>query len=352
MTLWVGKGRGSRMYKNGLLTKLVVVPLQPRVVECVGQRHPVGRRLLEQPGDEVLRRRVHGHVARELQLLLADLLEQLLLRGALLCGGKGRVPETHLEGEDADGPHVAARVVRQARAHLGGKVVEGAAHRHARRVVAQRNRPAKVAELQVAVAVEEGVLRLDVPVQHRRRLRVHVHQGFAQLRRVLGRHLLRETVVAVPAHLLVQRAAVAPLHDQVRARLVGEPRHQAHNVLVAERAVDGQLTLELLRAQLVEAHHLHRVDEVEALDAGRVDASELALADGRTHVEVLVRPDLAPGRLRGCLVHVLLVHLHRLRLPAVGGLHAGGAHLHVSHLVGNVLHGANVRVACGDVYCQ
>mmetsp|Transcript_5636 Transcript_5636/g.19155 ORF Transcript_5636/g.19155 Transcript_5636/m.19155 type:complete len:272 (-) Transcript_5636:356-1171(-) len=146
------------------------------VADALGQVR--GEELL----DEVLG--VAVEVPRELDLALQD----LLVDAQWVLVVEGRVPREHLEDEDARGPPVHRLAVPLAQDDLRGEVLRGAAQRPC--PVLHLLGKAKVSDLDVPLGVEEQVLRLEVPIDHRHG--VQVLEGEHDLRRVEARRVVWE----------------------------------------------------------------------------------------------------------------------------------------------------------------
>ena len=102
----------------------------------------------------------------------------------------GRLPLDHLDGHDAEGPHVHLGPVVLPGDHLGRHPVRGPHHRGPLVLLAgDLGAEAEVGELDLALHAEQDVVRLDVAMEHV--LRVHLEEAQrchiqAVLAKVLG----------------------------------------------------------------------------------------------------------------------------------------------------------------------
>lgn len=198
--------------------------------------------------------------------------------GGVLEGG---LADEELVGEDAEAPEVDLLVVRVVGGagldHLGGQVVEGAAHGLAA-AVRGVDAPAEVGDLDLAVDADEDVLGLDVAVDDV--LAVQVAQRARHLRHVLRRLPLREPALA--PQVLVQLPFRRELEDQEHPLAVVEVPEQLQDVRVPQVALDLDLPPHLLLhpplRQLALVQHLERADEPARPLPRQVHPPELALA--------------------------------------------------------------------------
>ncbi|KAK8444583.1 hypothetical protein SEVIR_9G160750v4 [Setaria viridis] len=207
---------------------------------------------------------------------------------------EGEVAGEEDEEDDAAGPGVGlGAVVGLAAEHLGGRESRGAAGRVQVAVVAERVRERgepEVGDLEVAVGVDEHVLRLDVTVEHP--ARVAVDERRHQLQEHPPRRLLGEPARRQGGQPGQEVPAGGELHDEVHLGARGEHLVEAEHVGVAEAAHGGDLAQDAHRhargGQLGLVEHLdgHGVAPREAarvVDLGEgaaaQEAAELVLAE-------------------------------------------------------------------------
>jgi len=176
---------------------------------------------------------------------------------------EGEVSGEEDEEDDAAGPRVGlGPVVGLAAEHLGRRVCRGAAGRVEAAVVAERVRErgeAEVGDLEVAVAVEEDVLRLDVAV--RDAARVAVGERGDELHEDAARGVLGEAAPRERGEPGQQVPARRELHDEVDLGARGEHLVEAEHVGVAQPA-HGRHLAEHARRHARRAHHLGLVEHL------------------------------------------------------------------------------------------
>ena len=206
----------------------------PRVAPDVLQVDALLRVLLEELHDQVARER--GHEMRELDIDVPDSATRRPLRVLL----ERRRANQELVQQDAELPHIDARVVLLPSHHFRRKIIERATKSRP----AGRRRvhgPPEVRELEVAVQADENVLRLDVAVNDV--LRVAVVDCVRHLNDVTRCRLLVEALCV--AEHLEELAARGVLDDEVDARLVPEVSVEPDDVRVAEVGLDLDLAAQL-----------------------------------------------------------------------------------------------------------
>mmetsp|Transcript_26252 Transcript_26252/g.59573 ORF Transcript_26252/g.59573 Transcript_26252/m.59573 type:complete len:212 (-) Transcript_26252:129-764(-) len=191
--------------------------------------------LNEELGDEVFR--PSRHVGGKLEVDLCD--PSVGLRVTLRF--EGRIAHEKLVAENPERPDVDVLVVRLTLYHLRRKVVESSTERVPLRGWSMDG-PTKVSDLDLALAVYQEVLRLDVSVDHV--LLVAVGERTSKRADVVCRSLLGE-----PFHLLqllVELSASCELEDEVDAALVVEVAVQAEDVGVSQVGLDLDLSSQLM----------------------------------------------------------------------------------------------------------
>mmetsp|Transcript_58483 Transcript_58483/g.163922 ORF Transcript_58483/g.163922 Transcript_58483/m.163922 type:complete len:330 (+) Transcript_58483:68-1057(+) len=209
---------------------------------------------VQQPLQEVLADR--RNVAGVGQLPLLDALEELLA----IAGVEGRQAREHLVGEGADRVPIDGSSVPLPVHDLGRQVLGRAAHGLRRDVVLDPflAQP-EICDLDVAIGVEEQVLRLQIAVDDAQA--VQVCDGRGHLRRVEDRSALAEPACA--AQVVEQLAPGAELHDHVELRRGLEGVVKRHDEGVRHGLQDRPLGLRVLLLVALDdvllAEHLHRV---------------------------------------------------------------------------------------------
>ncbi|CAH9129316.1 unnamed protein product [Cuscuta epithymum] len=99
---------------------------------------------------------------------------------------------------------------------------------------------AEIGDLQVAVLVEEEILRLEVPVENA--ARVAVPDGGDELPEILPAEILAESALGDPGEEL---PALDELHDEIDLGLGGQDLEELDDVGVVEAAHDGDLALDV-----------------------------------------------------------------------------------------------------------
>mmetsp|Transcript_14126 Transcript_14126/g.34839 ORF Transcript_14126/g.34839 Transcript_14126/m.34839 type:complete len:322 (+) Transcript_14126:1519-2484(+) len=269
------------------------------------------------------RQRVRRQELRVLDLALQDLLLQLVAR----LGAEGRHAAQHLVQQDTSAPPVHRLGVALAINDLRCHVLHGANERvGARAVVAHvgLGQP-KVGQLDVALAVQQHVLRLQVPVCNAQG--VKVANGQHNLGRVQARHVLGKDARAVQVEKQV--AAVDEVEHNVQPGGGLERKAKVDNVGVHHGrqhvALGAHVLAVVLGHDALLLHHLHRVHVLRGLVLHLEHLAECALADDAQHLKIL-GPDLSwhAGHVGGALLHVgdVPLHLHLRALDRVGILRA------------------------------
>ena len=239
---------------------------------------PLGGVDAHEPVDGVAR--VGRHVLGPRDVALEDLAVEL----DRVVGRKRRLAREALEGEDADGPPVDAETVPLDEDHLGREVLGRAAERP--RAVGEHLGEAKVDELEVAVGVEQQILRLEVAVDDVER--VQVRDDRRHLRDVEDD--LRLVERRLPPEHRVELAALHQLEQHVQLALVVVRRVQPHHERVVARGEDlllgDDVRLLLGHDDLVLAHHLERVRLARRLVQAQPDAAIRADAHDAPMLEV------------------------------------------------------------------
>ena len=207
----------------------------PGVLHDLWQRPAAGGVLHEQARNEVLC--AVGEEGGELEVDFGDAAVGL----AVAVGLEGRVADEELVAEDAEGPDVHRLVVGLALHHLGGEVVEGAAEGVALGGGGV-NGPSEVCDLDLALAVDEEVLGLDVAVDDV--FLVAVVEGRGEGADVVGRPLLREAFQAL--EVLVEFAPRGELEDEVDSTLVVKVPIESKDVVVSKMGLDLDLATKLV----------------------------------------------------------------------------------------------------------
>jgi hypothetical protein len=259
-----------------------------------------------------------GVVVDVLEAATLDLLEELLLA----LGAEGVVALQHHVEEDAQRPHVGVdgRVVYfgdDLRRHVGGGAAEGV---DGGGLLAAQTE-AEVDQLQLPVAVDEDVLRLDVPVDDVQL--VQVRQCLCDHQQKLLGLLLWQTVLWLGEQVVVEGVGAAILQDEVEFGLRLDDVDEFGDGGVAELGQDVDLPLQVL--DLV----------------GLVDALLLVDLDGDLLVGALVKPHThSPIRALPQLSEDLVINHLLLGLDGDDKVEefAGGGGLDGLLLIGGVLH--------------
>ena len=203
----------------------------------------------------------------------------------------------HLDGADAERPHVHLAVVAGFLDHLRGHPVRGADEGVALRHGAGELRgDAEIGELDATALGEEDVAALDVAVHLVDGVEVHeALEGFAteegDLRLAQRRAAGGEDV----AHA----AAAAVLHDDPKVLVAHERAEVAHDVRVDALLQHGDLATDVLEALLVlasQGDHLHGDDRAARSVASLVHRAVAPLAELLEQLEEVLRTTLLHGR--------------------------------------------------------
>ena len=210
------------------------------MLEDLGERYALGRVLLEERGDEVLR--LDGQVGGHVEVGVHDLVE----RGAYaLAGVEGRPSGQERVHHAAERPDVGLEAVSGSRGDLGRDEVGRAAHGEVLLVgYVELGGEAEVGYLDVHVLGEQEVGEREVAVQYA--VRVQVEYAVDDLVHVVARLGLVEAplgLLQVALHLTV----LAQLEHQVHVVLVLEERVELEHARMLEAAVDVDLVLDALR---------------------------------------------------------------------------------------------------------
>mmetsp|Transcript_11407 Transcript_11407/g.19247 ORF Transcript_11407/g.19247 Transcript_11407/m.19247 type:complete len:242 (+) Transcript_11407:423-1148(+) len=213
-------------------------------------------------------------------------------------GEEGELAGDHDEEDHAQGPHVGRLTVilalaRQIRAH----VLRSAALLDQLLILVAGRREAEVDQLDLAHAVDEDVVELQVSVHDA--VRVHVLYGAHDLGEDGGRFLLGETLVGLALLELVEEVGpAAELHHEVHVSPQVDHFMQPHDVGVLERGEDVDLPVEGLGRLLL--HKILLLVGFESHDVTRLlvrrplDNGEGARPDLKPNLEVVDVEHLAP----------------------------------------------------------
>jgi hypothetical protein len=146
--------------------------------------------------------------------------------------------------------------------------------------------PAEVGDLDLALAVDEEVLRLDVPVDDA--LLVAVVQRRRERTDVVGRPLLGKSFEAL--EVFVELATRGELEDEVDSALIVEVAVESEDVVVAKVGLNldfaSQLMLNAGLCKLRFEQNLQSNDVMAFLLPGKVDVSKLPATQRLANIKV------------------------------------------------------------------
>mmetsp|Transcript_31384 Transcript_31384/g.45953 ORF Transcript_31384/g.45953 Transcript_31384/m.45953 type:complete len:286 (+) Transcript_31384:190-1047(+) len=207
----------------------------PGVAGDLGQREAVGRFLLQQLRDQVLR--VLGHARGEAQV---DPLDPAV-GGVVALRLKGGRPIEELVHQHAQAPNIHTRIVVLPLDHLRGEVVQGAAQ-GGPPAGWRMHGPPKVSNLQLAPESDQKILRLDITVNYM--LAMAVNQSLRHLLHVLCRTPFTETATA--SEILVHFSKWRILKDEIDSLVIIEVTIHTENILVSEVGLNLNLSSQLM----------------------------------------------------------------------------------------------------------
>jgi hypothetical protein len=198
---------------------------------------------------------------------------------------EGRVADEELVAQNAERPNVHCFVVGLALNHLGGEVVERATEG-----VALGGRgvdgPAEVGDLDLALAIDEEVLRLDVTVDDV--LLVAVVERRGEGSDVVRSSLLREALKALK--VFVKLSSRGEFEDEIDSALIVEITIKAKNIVVTKVRLDLDFSTKLvLNAGLSELRleqNFESNNVVTLLLPGQIDVSKFSAAQRLTNIEI------------------------------------------------------------------
>ena len=179
---------------------------------------------LEQLGDEILRH--SAEASRPLDPLMQNIVKEFLL----VFTDKWRIARQKFEKQDAQIPNVQRLVMAALTNHLRSQILRRSTISHSFPILIEEVRPAEVCQLDGVLCVEQYILRLDIPMNNWRVLRVQVLDSLNDLTDELGCDAFAEATLALETR--VDLALGCELQDQVEGVIILVVIEQFDHILV------------------------------------------------------------------------------------------------------------------------